>query len=73
MSQQAHVRGEVCFRAGDGMPQPIPDGPVDIEFAEDSVALGWMDGKDAGSAAITRDEFDRYVREGKIRLEHALA
>lgn len=68
MSQQAIIRGEVCFRAGDGMLMPIPDGPVDIELADDSVTLGWMEGADPGSAAITRDEFDRYVREGKIRL-----
>ena len=69
MSQQAIIRGEVCFRVGDGMLMPIPDGPVDIELADDSVTLGWMEGKDPGSAAITRDEFDRYVREGKIRLD----
>ncbi|TFZ06252.1 hypothetical protein EZ313_06300 [Ramlibacter henchirensis] len=68
MSQQAIIRGEVSFRAGDGMLMPIPDGPVDIEVADDSVTLGWMEGNDPGSAAITRDEFDRYVREGKIRL-----
>ena len=70
MSQQAIIRGEVSFRAGDGMMMPIPDGPVDIAFAEDSVTLGWIDGENnAGSAAITRDEFDRYVKEGKIRVE----
>lgn len=69
MSQQAIIRGEVSFRAGDGMPLPIPDGPVDIDIADDSVTIGWMEGADPGSAAITRDEFDRYVREGKIRVE----
>jgi hypothetical protein len=68
MSQQALIRGEVCFRAGDGIPMPIPAGPVDIEIADDSVTLGWMDGDDPGSAAIPRDDFDRYVREGKIRV-----
>ena len=68
MSQQAMIRGEVSFRAGDGVLMPIPDGPVDIEVADDSVTLGWMEGDDPGSAAITRDEYDRYVREGKIRL-----
>ena len=68
MSQQAIIRGEVSFRVGDGMLMPIPDGPVDIEIADDSVALSWMEGQDTGSAALTRDEFDRYVREGKIRL-----
>lgn len=68
MSQQAIIRGEVSFRVGDGMLMPIPDGPVDIELADDSVTLSWMEGHDAGSAAITRDEYERYVREGKIRL-----
>ena len=68
MSQQAIIRGEVNFRVGDGMLMPIPDGPVDIEVADDSVTLSWIEGDDTGSAAITRDEFERYVREGKIRL-----
>lgn len=70
MNQQAKIRGEVCFRAGDGMLVPIPDGPVDIDIADDSVAIGWTDGEgNTGSAALTRDEFDRYVSEGKIRLQ----
>jgi len=68
MTQQALIRGEVQFRAGDGMMLPIPDGPVEIETADDSVTLSWIDGADTGSTAITRDEFDRYVREGKIRV-----
>lgn len=69
MSQQAIIRGEVCFRAGDGVMMPIPDGPVSIEIADDSVTLGWEDGPgNAVSAAITRDEYDRYVQEGHIRV-----
>jgi len=68
MSQQALIRGEVEFRVGDGMTQPIPDGPVEIEIADDSVTLSWQEGADTTTTAITRDEFDRYVREGKIRL-----
>jgi hypothetical protein len=68
MTQHAMIRGEVCFRAGDGVLLPIPDGPVDIELADDSVTLGWTDDEgNAGSAAITRDEYERYVKEGKIR------
>lgn len=68
MTQQALVRGEVEFRAGDGMTLPIPDGPVEIEIADDSVMLSWQEGADVSTTAITRDEFDRYVNEGKIRL-----
>jgi len=69
MSQPALVRGEVSFRAGDGILMPIPPGPVDVEVAADSVTLGWTESNGAaGSTAITRDEYDRYVREGKIRM-----
>lgn len=68
MTQHAIIRGEVSFRAGDGVLMPIPDGDVDIEIAEDSVTLGWTDGHgNASSAAIPRDEYERYVSEGKIR------
>jgi hypothetical protein len=71
MTQHAMIRGEVCFRAGDGVLMPVPDGDVDIDMAaDDSVTLHWQDGEgNAGTAAITRDEFDRYVREGKIRVD----
>ena len=70
MTQHAIIRGEVCFRAGDGVLMPVPDGAVDIELADDSVTVSWHDNEgNAGSAAITRDEFDRYRREGKIRLD----
>lgn len=70
MTQHAVIRGEVCFRAGDGVMMPIPDGDVDIEVADDSVTLSWNDEEgNTGSAAITRDEFERYRKEGKIRLE----
>ncbi len=70
MSQHAIIRGEVCFRAGDGVLMPVPDGDVDIEIADDSVTLSWMDGEgNTGSAAIPRDEYERYRDEGKIRLD----
>ncbi len=69
MSQHAMIRGEVAFRAGDGVLIPVPDGEADNELADDSVTLSWHDDEgNAGSAAIPRDEFERYQREGKIRL-----
>jgi hypothetical protein len=68
MSQQALIRGDVSFRAGDGVLMPIPPGPVEIEVADDSVTIGWTeDDGSLGSTAITRDEYERYVREGKLR------
>ena len=71
MTQHAIIRGEVCFRAGDGVMMPIPDGPVDIEVAEDSVTLSWTEGETAGSAAITRDEYARFLKDGLIKLSES--
>jgi hypothetical protein len=69
--QQAVIRGDVSFRAGDGVLMPIPEGPVQIEIADDSVTLGWSeDDGSAGSTAIPRDEYERYVQEGKIEVAH---
>lgn len=69
MTQQAIIRGEVCFRIGDGVMMPIPDGAVDIELAEDSAVLGWTESDGSpGSAAMPLDEYQRYLAEGKIRL-----
>jgi len=69
MSQHATIRGEVQFRAGDGVMVPVPDGPVEIDVADDSVTLNWHEGRAATATAITRDEFERYVNEGKIRVQ----
>ena len=70
MNQHALIRGEVTFRAGDGILMPIPAGPVEIEVADDSVTIGWTeDNGSLGSTAITRDEYERYVSEGKLRPE----
>jgi hypothetical protein len=69
MTQQALIKGEVCFRAGDGVLMPIPPGAVEIELADDSATFGWTDTDGSpGSAAITRDEYERYLNEGLIRL-----
>jgi len=68
MSQQGHITGKVCFRAGDGVLMPIPVGPLEIDMAADSATLSWTasDGS-AGSAAIPLDEYQRHVREGSIQ------
>jgi hypothetical protein len=69
MSQHAIIRGEVCFRAGDGVLMPVPDGDVDIETGrrQRHAVLDGRRGQCTGSAAITRDEYERYRKEGKIR------
>ncbi|AVO40172.1 hypothetical protein [Simplicispira suum] len=72
MTQQATISGEVTYTPGDGAPITIPRGPVHIDRSEDSTTLSWTADNDAaGSAAMPRDEFERYVSEGKITLEKA--
>lgn len=69
MSTFATIQGLVTYREGDGIPMTIPEGPVELTYAPDSVTLSWMDSaKVAGLAAIPRDEFDRFVKEGNIAL-----
>ncbi len=69
-TQRGTIQGEVTYREGDGMPIPIPQGPVELVHSHDSVTLSWTaDNNAAGVAAIPRDEFDRFAREGKIQVE----
>lgn len=66
---QARIRGEVCFRAGDGPMVPIPVGPVELEMAPDSVTFSWTEEDGTpNAAAIPRDEYERFLAEGKIRI-----
>ncbi|GAA6118063.1 hypothetical protein Acidovoranil_01630 [Acidovorax sp. FG27] len=69
-TQQAAIQGEVTYREGDGMPVAIPEGPVELTHAPDSVTLSWKADNDAaGLAAMPRDQFERYAREGKILVD----
>ncbi len=67
-AENATIHGEVTYREGDGMPIAIPEGPVELTHADDSVTLSWKEHEEnaAGVAAIPRHEFDRYVKEGGI-------
>jgi hypothetical protein len=67
---QATVHGEVTYREGDGMPMPIPEGQVEVHPSRDSVTLGWReDNGAAGSTAMPRDDFERHVDSGAIRMD----
>lgn len=68
MTTQAIIEGKVTFTPGEGVPIDVPLGPVELSGAPDSVTLHWTDENGAaGTAAIPRDQYERYVREGKIR------
>lgn len=71
MTQQATiVDDDVTYTPGDGAPIAIPRGAVEIDRSEDSTTLSWTaDNNAAGSAAMPRAEFERYVSEGKIALD----
>ncbi|MFY3384038.1 hypothetical protein [Paracidovorax sp. MALMAid1276] len=67
--QQATIKGHVTYTPGDGAPLTIPKGPVEVTRAKDSTTLSWTADNDAaGSAALPQDQFNQYVREGKIQL-----
>lgn len=74
MTQQAHtqhatIHGHVTYTPGDGAPIAIPEGPVELITSSDSTTLSWSVEDDiAGSAAIPKDQYNQYVRDGKIRL-----
>lgn len=67
--QQATIKDHVTYTPGDGAPLTIPKGPVEVTPAKDSTTLSWTADNDAvGSAALPKDQFNQYVREGKIQL-----
>lgn len=69
MTKIAHIHGLVTYREGEGIPMTIPEGPVELDYAPDSITISWMDdAKTAGLAAIPRDEYERFVSEGHIVL-----
>ncbi|CAM4156582.1 hypothetical protein [Paracidovorax anthurii] len=70
-AENATIRGDVTYREGDGMPIRIPEGPVELIHADDSVTLSWKEADEpaAGLAAIPRDQFERHVQEGQIEIE----
>lgn len=62
----AHIRGLVEFRAGDGPMVRIPEGPVQIVLAEDSAVIHWEEGGAALNTAIPRTDYDEHVEAGRI-------
>ncbi len=69
MPQFANITGLVTYTPGDGAPIEIPRGRVEVDLADDSATLSWdaTDGV-AGLTAIPREQFDDYVRDGKITM-----
>jgi uncharacterized cupin superfamily protein len=68
MAQTAHIVGKVEYREGDGTNIAIRPGPVEVTRSETDVTLSWVDEEVRGSAAMPLTDFDRHVKEGRIRL-----
>ncbi|VTU29043.1 hypothetical protein H4CHR_02325 [Variovorax sp. PBS-H4] len=66
MAANAMLKGEVNYRAGDGPMIRIPEGPVEVDVADDSAVLSWGDEGNTQSAALPIAEYERYVRDGLI-------
>ena len=62
----AHIRGVVEFRAGDGPMMRIPEGPVLIVLGEDSAVIHWEDGGAVLNTAIPLVDYEEHLQAGRI-------
>ena len=70
-TQQATIHGHVTYTPGDGAPIAIPEGAAEVINSGDSATLSWTVEEDiVGSASLPRDQFNQYVKDGKIRLKN---
>ncbi len=68
MGKNAHIRGAVVYREGDGPNITIPQGPCEIEETAQDATISWVDGDTHGAAAIPLTDFKRYVATRAIEL-----
>lgn len=70
MAQQAQITGKVEYREGDGPLLPIRRGPVEVSTTAQDATLSWQDegGEVRTTIAMPLEDYERYVREGAIRL-----
>ena len=74
MSSFAQVVGDITFTPGDGVPQPIPKGRVEVALSEDSATLSWeADRGVTAAAAIPRLLFDEHLARDRIRWLDTMA
>ncbi|VWX59308.1 conserved hypothetical protein [Burkholderiales bacterium 8X] len=66
MPANAKVIRSIEYRAGDGPMVEIPEGLLEVNLHDDSAVLSWDDGGSPQTAAIPLEEYERFVREGRI-------
>ena len=69
MSQSAQIIGNVEYREGDGPSIAIRTGQVEVQTTASDATLSWTDGETHGSAAIPLADFNRFVADGRIKLD----
>jgi len=73
MSSKVTIVGEVSYREGDGPMMLIRPGLCELELTASDATLGWQEGDNRLSAVMPRDDFERFVKMGAIRMESAAA
>jgi hypothetical protein len=68
MNKRARIRGEVCYREGDGPQIPIRPGPIEFVETPLDVTISWIDGATHSSAALPLADFRSYVEKGAIEV-----
>ena len=68
MAKAGKVTGEVQYAVGDGPVETIPVGEVELEIAADSTVVTWMAEGESSMTAIPKQDYDRYVAEGLIKV-----
>jgi len=67
LEPNAHVRGLVEFRAGDGPMVRIPEGPVQVVLGDDSAVIHWAEEDAALNAAIPLVDYQEHLEAGRIK------
>ncbi len=66
--QDCTIVGTVTYREGDGVEMEVPKGPCEIEVTELDATLSWAEGDSHGSAAISLQDYKRFIAEGALEL-----
>lgn len=64
----AEIVGSVEYREGEGVPQEIRLGAVELAVGAADVVISWSDEQYRGQAAMPVELFRRYVSDGAIRV-----
>lgn len=69
MAQTAQIVGTVEYRGGDGPTVEIRKGPVEVSLSVTDATPSWIEEDVHGAAAMPVGDLQRYLDEGKIKLD----